>query len=431
MKATSKSNLLVLLAALSWVLSACAGNAAQAQVLQADIPRQSAPAAPPADMQVLAQGNTAFALDLYQALRQEGGNLFYSPYSISLALAMTYAGARNQTEAQMARALHFDLPQERLHPAFNALDLALTGETQEAGPEEVTPFQLHIASSLWGQQDEAFLDEFLNTLAANYGAGMRLVNFAGDAEAARLTINRWISDQTAEKIQDMIPAGALDAFTRLVLANAIYFKANWLNAFPISNTQPGPFTHLDGSQEQVPMMNQLKSFQYAQGEGYQALELPYHGGEVSMVILLPDAGSFEAFESALSPALLEQIQGGMQSKQVQLSLPKFQYESRFDLAKTLKALGMPVAFTPPDGNGADFSGIDGQRNLFIGDVFHKAFVAVDEKGTEAAAATVVEIQVSSAPLVEVQFNVDRPFLFLIRHNASQSILFVGRVLDPG
>jgi len=422
--------LLALLVALSWVLSACAGNAARAQVVQADIPRQAAPVAPAGDMQTLAQGNTTFALELYQALRQSDGNLFYSPYSVSLALAMTYAGARGETAAQMARTLHFDLPQERLHPAFNALDLAVTLAPQASSADEPSLFQLHTANSLWGQQDEAFLDEFLNTLAANYGAGMHLVDFANDSEAARIAINRWVSDQTEDKIKDLIPAGELDAFTRLVLANAIYFKADWLDTFEANDTQPGAFTHLDGSQVQAPMMHQVGRFNYTQGEGYQALELPYSGGEASMVILLPDAGSFEAFESALDTALLEQALQSLQPADVQLSLPKFQYESRFNLGETLKGLGMPVAFTPPDGDGADFSGMDGQRRLFIGEVFHKAFVAVDEKGTEAAAATAVEMRVTSAPAVEVQFTVDRPFIFLIRHSGSQSILFVGRVLDP-
>jgi serpin B len=392
-------------------------------IAQSDRPRSTAPASALADQPQLVTGNSAFALDLYQALRSQPGNLFYSPYSISLALAMTYAGARGETETEMADVLHFTLPQDKLHAAFNGLDVQLNREVE--GEEQ--SFQLNIANSIWGQQNFAFQPDFLDTLAVNYGAGLRLVDYAADPEAARQQINAWVEDETQDKIKDLIPAGALDPLTRLVLANAIYFKAAWQNQFEQNNTEDAPFTLLDGSQVDVPTMRQSEGMNYAAGDGWQAVELAYEGGRQSMLILLPAEGQFEAFEASLNTARLDDILNAMEWTTVELALPKFSFESEFELNRALAELGMPVAF---DAERADFSGMTGESNLYISDVIHKAFVDVNEEGTEAAAATAVIMRLESMPIDPVQMQVDHPFIFMIRDNETGSILFTGRVVNP-
>ena len=391
-----------------------------------DRPRDLNPVAVQGDLSALAEGNAAFATDLYAALRHGPGNLFFSPYSISTALAMTYAGAAGDTSSQMAATLHFDLPVERLHPAFNAYALDLEARAGQAS--EGTPFKLSIANSLWGQQDFPFRTEFIDLLGQNYGAGMRLVDYMADPEAARRAINAWVSDETRQKIQDLIPEGAIDAMTRLVLANAIYFKAGWLHPFEDSATGPEPFHLLDGSTLEVSMMHQTESYGYAVRDGYRALDLPYSSGDTSMLIILPDEGEFEAVEEGLSPEMILDLTGGLTHGPVILSLPKFSYTSSFSLHDALTGLGMPDAFDP---DRADFSGMDDARDLHISHVLHKAFVLVDEKGTEAAAATAVIMSVTSAPADEpVSFTIDRPFLYLIRDDQTGMILFLGRVLNP-
>lgn len=408
-------------------LAACAPERpAQAQIARSDRPRIQSPAVPSSDLAELAAGNSAFAFDLYQAVRREQGNLFYSPYSISAALAMTYAGARGNTERQMADVLHFTLPQERLHPAFNALDQALTSRGATDPSRDGEPFRLSIANSLWGQEGYRFLPDFLDTLAENYGAGLRLVDFQRSPEAARETINSWVSDQTEDRIRDLIPQGAIDTLTRLVLANAIYFKAAWMFPFDEDATQDGPFYLLDGSQVVVPMMHLSEHLRYFAGEGVQAVELPYEGGEVSMVVIVPDRGTFPGFEEGLNADVVADIVARMEATRVNFAMPKFTYESALSLADTLAGLGMPDAFSA----NADFSGMDGTRNLAVTDVFHKAFVAVDEAGTEAAAATAVIVGLTALPAGNVDLTVDRPFVFLIRDVQTGTILFVGRVVDP-
>ncbi|MEN4041529.1 MAG: serpin family protein [Anaerolineaceae bacterium] len=391
--------------------------------VQSERPRSPAPDSALGDLPVLVRGNSAFALDLYQALREQPGNLFYSPYSISLALAMTYAGARGDTAAQMADVLHFELTQEQLHPAFNKLDETLNREVE--GVEQ--PFQLNIANSIWGQRDFEFEADFLDVLAENYGAGLRLVDFAQAAEAARQQINSWVEEQTQDKIKDLIPEGALDSMTRLVLANAIYFKAAWQSQFDAANTQDAPFTLLDGSQVNAPTMRQTGSMNYAAGDGWQAVELAYEGGRQSMVILLPATGEFEAFEAGLDAARVAEILGAMQFTSVELALPRFSFESEIQLNELLAAMGMPQAFVPDQ---ADFSGMRALRDLYISAVLHKAFVDVNEEGTEAAAATAVIVSVTSLPVDIQQMQIDRPFIFLIRDIETGSILFAGRVLNP-
>jgi serpin B len=403
------------------LMGGCAGTAKGA--LQSDKPRLTSDATD-AETAELVVGNSAFAFDLYQRLREEqDGNLFYSPYSISLALAMTYAGARGETEQQMATTMHYTLPRERLHPAFNALDTALTSYGDD---KDEDAFQLNIASAIWGQEGYKFLPTFLDTLAENYGAGLRTLDFVNKTEAARQTINDWVSDQTEEKIQDLIPKGMLDPLVRLVLTNAIYFNGKWVLPFEKSNTHDEPFTLLDGSTVSVPMMSQIGNFKYAEGNGYQAVESPYRDSSVAMLFILPEAGRFEEMQGTFSAESVTAITEDLTPQQVRLFVPKFTFESEFNLSETLIQLGMPAAF----GN-ADFSGMTGNRDLFISDVVHKAFVAVDEEGTEAAAATAV-IMKKGAPMIEdaILMKLDHPFLFLIRDNDTGTILFIGRVLNP-
>jgi serpin B len=371
-------------------------------------------------VEALVAGKSAFAFDLYQALAEEGGNLFFSPFSISAALAMTYAGARGETERQMTDTLHFTLPQDRLHPAFNALDTGLVGRDQ--GED----FQLRIANALWGQKGHSFLEGFLDMLAVNYGAGLRLLDFAADPEGARQVINEWVSEQTEERIKDLIPQGGVDAATRLVLANAIYFFGKWAHPFDASRTRDGVFYTLDGREMLVPMMRmpEAEGLPYLGGDGYQAVELPYQREEMSLLILAPDEDRFEEFQADLDAQFVQALVEELAPRQVYLTLPKFSYESEFSLARMLAAMGMPDAF-----GAADFSGMDGTQNLFISDVFHKAFVAVDEAGTEAAAATAVVVG-ESLPMVDVTLTIDRPFVFLIRDRETGSILFLGRVVAP-
>jgi serpin B len=360
---------------------------AAAELLQSDKERLTSPDAASNEKVLLVEGNGAFAFELYQVLKGEEGNLFYSPYSISVALAMTYAGARGETAEEMAATLQFMLEQDRLHPAFNWLDV----------------------------------------LAENYGAGLRILDFINEAEKSRVTINDWVSDQTEGRIEDLIPQGAIDALTRLVLTNAIYFNAAWECPFDEKVTADGPFYLFDGGQVTVPTMRQTESFGYTKGEGYQAVELPYDGGELSMVILLPASGNFEAFEEGLQAQKVNDIINGLQPTEVALTMPRFEFESEFSLKDTLAEMGMPIAFS----DDADFSGMTGNPELCISEVVHKAFVAVDEAGTEAAAATAVIMELTAVPPPPLEVTIDRPFIFLIGDIETGAVLFVGRVLNPG
>jgi serpin B len=400
------------------------------KVMQSNVARDISPGASADDLGALVAGNSAFAFDFYQAVRGQSGNLFYSPHSLSVALAMTYAGARGSTAEQMAETLHYTLPQERLHPAFNALDLALTGrDSGEDGGDAPQPFQLNIANSLWGQQDYPFLPGFLDLLALNYGAGLRLVDFAAAPEPSRREINQWVEKQTQEKIKELVPEGGITPGTTLVLANAIYFKADWLYPFSPIRTRPESFYPLVGEPYDVPMMStpQAVALPYYQGQGFQAVELPYVGNQVSMLVLVPDKGEFSRFEASLDAGQVQEILDGLEPRQVQLSMPKFRFETGYNLAETLAGMGMPEAFEP---GAADFSRMDATHSLFISEVFHKAFVAVDEKGTEAAAATAVVMGRSAALEPGLELVIDRPFIFLIRDKGSDALLFVGRVLAP-
>jgi len=397
------------------------------ELLQSARPRITSPNVPEADLAELVAGNNAFAFDLYDQVRDDTGNIFCSPYSISLALAMAYAGTRSETEQQIGDTLHFTLGQDGLHPAFNALDLELASRGEGAPDGGGEKFQLNIVNRIWGQVGYAFHQAFLDVLAENYGTGLSLLDFVHASDASRIAINDWVAKQTRDRIKDLIPPGAINTLTRMVLTNAIYFKAAWREPFDKDRTGDQPFTRLTGDSIPVEMMRQTNDYGYASGDGYQVVELPYHGDEFSMVILLPDVGRFEEFEGTLEPSRWGTILEQVEYRTVALSLPKFTFEWGTSLADTLAAMGMPSAFDPAE---ADFSGMTDVEQLFIGDVIHKAFVAVDEEGTEAAAATAVIMVGTSAPVEPVVVTVDRPFIFLIRDISTGTILFLGRVVDP-
>jgi serpin B len=398
-----------------------------ASLAKSSLARDTNPNVPQTDLSTLVNGNNSFAINLYEALHARDGNLVFSPYSISLALAMTYAGARNGTESQMAKAMDFTLPQAQLHPAFNALDLVLANEGKAQGSNG-QPMQLNIANALWAEQTYSFQQAYLDLIAKNYGAGIQLADFIKNFDPVRLQINSWVSNQTKNKINDLLGPGSVNSSTRMVLVNAIYFKADWAVPFDANNTSDSTFNLLDGSQSQVKMMNNGElTLSYTKGEGYQAVELPYNGNTAAMDIIMPDPGNFQSFESALDAQKINDIFNSMQSTPIALGLPKFTFTTNFSLSDQLKSLGMTDAFS----DHADFSGMTGNRDLFISDVIHKAFVAVDEKGTEAAAATAVIMQAMSMPVQQrVHLVIDHPFIFIIRDLKSGQLLFVGRVLNP-
>lgn len=402
-------------------------NPPPGELLQSAKPRITSPDVPETDLVELVAGNNAFAFDLYDHVREEAGNIFCSPYSISLALAMTFVGARTGTEQEMVETLHFTLGQDGLHPAFNALDLELASRGEGTSEVSGDRFQLSIVNRIWGQVGYAFHEGFLNVLAESYAAGLSLLDFLNAPDASRIAINDWIAEQTRNRIEDLIPPGAINTLTRMVLTNAIYFKASWREPFDEDHTNNQPFNLLDGDRITVETMRQTTDYGYASGDAYQVVELPYHGDELSMVILLPDAGRFEEFESTLEPTRLDAILGEIESRAIDLSLPKFTFEWSTSLADALSMMGMPSAFDPVE---ADLSGMTDVEQLFITDVIHKAFVAVDEEGTEAAAATAVVVGATSVPEEPVVVVVDRPFVFLIRDIPTETILFLGRVVDP-
>ena len=378
----------------------------------------------------LAEGNSAFASAFYALLMENEGNIIFSPFSISLALSMAMAGAETTTEEVMMNALRMTLPEEEVYPAFNALLLALeASEDAEVSELEGSEFTLNIANSLWGQAGFELKTPFLDTLARYFGAGMYTVDFEHDPESARLAVNAWVADETENKIKDLIPQGAVNELTRLILANAIYFNGSWMHPFSESATSQEVFTLLDGSETTVDMMKMsATSFSYLEGTGFQAVSLPYLSPDFSMLVLVPDAGQFTAFESTLDADGLMAIIGQMQSNQVALQMPKFDFEMATNANDMLAQLGMSEIFDP---DAADFSGITEEDKLYVTSVLHKATITVDESGTEAAAATAVVMGIKSAsPEEPISLVIDRPFLFLIRHEPTGTILFMGRVVEP-
>ena len=374
------------------------------------------------DVKALVEGNEAFALDLYQQMKGAEGNLFFSPYSISTALATTYAGARGNTARQMSRALHFTLEERRLHRAFGQLEAKLRAFAEK---EKV---ELTVANALWAQKDYHFLEHFLDLVRKYYRAELNHADFKTAHESARGQINNWVERQTNDKIKDLIKPGVLNALTRLVLANAIYFKGLWGSQFDKRMTRDAKFWLDPDTTVDVPMMSQEHEFSYMENDQLQALELPYEGNDLSMILLLPKKrGGLAELESSFTTRTLRSFLAKLREQTVTVYLPRFKLTSTFSLQETLAALGMSDAFNQ---NTADFSAMDGSRMLYISAVVHKAFVDVNEEGTEAAAATGVVVSVTAVPARPTVFRADHPFVFLIRDTHSGSILFLGRVVDP-
>jgi serpin B len=426
-----------LLSTLALVVAACAsddgtddpgttGNAEGHESIKSTLDRNLAPAPTPAEMAALATGNHALTVDLYQAAASDTGNTMISTLSIRTAFAMVYAGARGTTAAEMASVLRFDSDQERFHEAMNALDLSLASRELEADSEEkLDPVELRQANAFWGQTGIEWRESYLDALAVNYGAGIESLDLRGRPEASRTIINDWVADRTRDRIEDLLPEGSIKSNTAAVLTNAIYFKAPWLAPFEELLTTPGSFDRADGSTSTVDYMTQLEDLSYAVGSGWTAVELPFRGEELSMVFVVPDAGTFDAFDAGLTTATLEQAMDALQPGLVDLTLPKFEFETEFTLSEALMGLGMVETFTS-----ADLSGMTEGRSLFVDEAFHKTFVAVNESGAEAAAATAVVIGETSVPTPELTLRIDRPFYFFIRDRETKVWLFFGRVMDP-
>jgi serpin B len=388
------------------------------------------PVAPPSSLalneQNLAADNTDFAFNLYHQLETQSGNIFFSPESISAAMAMLYAGASGQTAQQIANVMSFLLPNGDFASAFGSLLADLNGP-QPAGADGQTP-TLDIANSLWGQTGYPFLSSYLQTLSQSFQSEMHTVDFLDNPEAQRTAINQWVADNTGQMIQNLLPQGIITKATRLVLANAIYFNAPWLYSF--SQTVQQAF-HLPGGDVNVDMMTQEENYSYASGSNYQAVEIPYVGNE-SMVVLLPTAGQFDQFDSSLTASEVQGIEQKMQPSDVVLSLPKFGYEQTTDLTQTLQKMGITDAFDP---GSADLSGIDGNNDLYVSAVIHKAKIEVTAQGTKAAGATAIVVTTAFGCFEKnptpqpIDVTVDHPFIYLIKDNTTGSTLFMGRVSD--
>jgi serine protease inhibitor len=377
---------------------------------------------PLAQKQAVVDGNNAFALALFSKLQAESeGNIVLSPYSVSAALAMAYAGANGKTATEMADVLHFTLPQNQLPTAFAAVAAELHGDPKPQG------YQLRLANRLWGQTGQTFLPAFLQVTRDDYGAELAQVDFAHNAEAARKTINDWVAKNTEEKIKDLLAPNTLNPTTTLVLTNAVYFKSDWMQKFELASTHPAPFLLTREKHVMTPMMRQTAMFAYRADEDVQILELPYVHRNLSMIVLLArEVNGITDLDKKLSPKTLAAWTSGLKMQPVEVLLPKFKVTSKFQLDKSLGSLGMPQAFS---GN-ADFSGMTGVRDLFISAVIHKAFIDVSEQGTEAAAATAVAMARAGRPQEHPVFRADHPFVFLIRDNRTGIILFLGRVTNP-
>ena len=364
-----------------------------------------------------------FAFELYNQYKNTNDNVFFSPYSISSALEMTYEGARGKTASEMQSVFHFSADPNIRIPSFAKL-------YSQINPQNAS-YQLSTANALWAQKDYPFDANYTKTIETYYGGKTTNLDFVGDTEGSRQTINSWVSSKTANKITELFAKGTLDSSTRLVLTNAVYFKGKWDSPFEKEATQQKDFTTAANSKVQCQMMNKQEDFSYAETADYQAIELPYKNSDLSMIAILPKTGKMSVMEQKLSGEQFTQIKNSMSSQLVDVYLPKFKFDTSYNMNNTLSAMGMPTAF---DLANADFSGMDGTRNLYIGVVIHKAYVDVNEEGTEAAAATGVAGSLSMAtPMERPQpkiFNADHPFIFAIVHNATGSILFMGKVNDP-
>jgi serpin B len=381
------------------------------------------------DADAAADAVNAFGIDLYRLISAEGDdNLVLSPASVALALGMARAGARGDTAIEMDDVL-YEVASDDNPNLLNSLDAALAernGTFRDLFGEdgEVT---LSIANATFAQRDFPLEAAFLDTLAERFGSGVQLVDYGTDPEAARRVINAWVSEQTEERIPELLKPDVLDELTQLTLVNAVYLQAPWHAAFEERGTRDASFTTTDGTSVAVPMMHTSTEFDYAAGDGWQAVELPYVGEQLAMTLIVPD--DLAEFEAELDAARFAEVVSSLENRYVNLSMPRFSVETQTSLAELLKTLGMPSAFDP---RAADFSGMTTESDgLHITDVIHQANIDVDEEGTEASAASAVIIGwVSSGPDDQVTMAVDRPFLFALRDTHTGAILFIGRVTNP-
>jgi serpin B len=362
-------------------------------------------------------GSNQFAFDFYSQIKAGGGNIFFSPYSISVALAMTSEGARRKTAEEMQSVLHFPEDDTIRRSAFAWLYNNMNKEEKE--------YILSTANALWAHEDYEFLDEYFDLIEQYYMGKVTNLDFVNEAEKSRVTINTWVEEQTNGKIKDLIPKGKISDLTRLVLTNAIYFKGNWLKQFDAEKTKEQDFRVSPEQTVKAQMMSMTgETFNYTATQDLQVLELPYEGENLSMLILLPGEGGLDSVEESLTLENLVNWRNSLSEQEINIHIPKFKFETKYDMGDTLEEMGMPSAFNP---DVADFSGMDGTKRLSIKFVIHQGFVEVNEKGTEAAAATAVGIGIESAP---PSFYADHPFIFLIQDRESGNILFMGRVTDP-
>lgn len=363
--------------------------------------------------------NNQFAIDLYLNYKDEEENIFFSPYSISIALAMIYEGARGQTADEIRSVFHFPEDDSIRRSSFAKIYNQINKRDKK--------YKLHTANALWAQKDYKFLDEYMNTIKRYYAGKVTNLDFVNDTENSRITINKWVEQQTNNKIKDLIPQGFLDALTRLVLTNAIYFKSVWVKQFDKEDTIEEDFRISPDKTIKVPMMRltgEEVTFNYAETEELQILEMSYDGEELSMLIILPKEDNLKSVEDSLSLERLNELRNALTKQKVDVYIPKFKFETKYFMKEILKKMGMPTAFS-----NVDFSGMDGTKELFISDVIHQAFVEVNEEGTEAAAATAVVVP-TAAPMEGTVFRADHPFIFAIQERGTGNILFLGRVVNP-
>jgi serpin B len=406
-----------------WFCSGCGGGRPAEIAASAQRP-MIRPAAAPEELRSLVRDNSDFAFLLFRQLGKDNQNLVFSPFAVSISLAMIYGGANGGTEGEIAHTLHFSLPRERLPAAFHDLDRSLLRQGEKGSEEK---FRLLLADAVWCQQGGFFQPRFLDDLAKYYNADIKLVNFSEAPEISRQTINSWMRQETGGRLEELLPAGAVTGASRLVLTEAACFRGQWILSFPPGDTHPGAFTLAGGEQVAAPVMVQTNPLKYAQGKDYQAVELPYEMGRFSLLLLLPREGEFASFRKTLNGRRLEEIVAGLgTANEIRLSLPKFDFASCLRLKTELSDLGLIGSF----GLKADFSGISDKGNLFLDEVFHKAYIQVDEAGTEAAASPAGVLETTAPPGEPVAMEVNRPFVFLIRDIETGSIIFLGQVLDP-
>jgi serpin B len=377
------------------------------------------------EIKSVVDANNQFAFDLYAKYARRDGNVFFSPYSISTALAMTYEGAKGQTASEMKTVFHFPDNIQSMRHAFASIYNSINAKDKT--------YTLKTANALWAQNNYVFQKEYFDVVDMYYGGKVTNLDFTGDAENSRITINNWVAGQTNDRIKDLMPPGTVNSDTRLVLTNAVYFNGTWANKFDSANTQTADFkvSYSKSVKPRTTNVNMMsltgEKLYYAETDVYQAIEMPYEGNDLSMVIILPKTDYLSTVEQYLTTDYYSTILTSLQMQRVDVYMPKFKFDTKYMMAQDLAAMGMPTAFTPD----ADFSGMTGSKDLFISEVIHQAFVDVNEQGTEAAAATGVGVGTTSYdPTAPKVFKADHPFMFIIEHRATGEILFIGKVTDP-